>query len=198
LERLDSATGPSKATRPVRRRYRLVVSLALTCLVAALSTSYAIGGSKPPGLRSNLPAGGLQATQLLGDSRIAAANAIGDQSATDMGITDDSYSQVRVLSTTTLGSLLLIPGSDGACLVLGANSSCGDPGAPGQRILALLVGDSTNSYVGGGVAEHGVSRVSMTHASGKKKSETVPVLRGVFGVSDADGVSAERVVFDAQ
>jgi hypothetical protein len=167
-----------------------IATLATTAATFAIS-SHALGSGPPPNLRSNLPATQLPTTALAEEESIAVNDLIGPEAAAQFGITSDSYRQARLLSNTAAGQLYLIPGSSGACLAMPAAVSCGDPGADGQPILALMK-DSSGDFVGGGIADDSTKNVTITSPNGPPAS--IDVDRGVFLVTSANRIKAQRGV----
>jgi len=148
--------------------------------VAFGAASRAIGSAVDVGLRPNLPAAALPTVQLTTAQQTALSDAIGPQQAARFGIATASFSQTREVLNTSLGYLYLVPGANGACLVLTNVSSCGDPGTAGEPILALAVSRDSSDFIGGGIAAVGVGSINVTGTHGA--TSTVSVRRGVFGV----------------
>jgi hypothetical protein len=167
------------------RRFMFGLSLLVAAACAFGVTSYALGSGQGPQLRANLPARQLPVVSLPASLRVAINNAIGRFGVDRYGITPDSYAQVRRVAGTSAGVLYLIPGSNGACLVLGtAAASCGDPGASGEPMLALLVqAPSIDVLVGGGITSDSIRQVRQ-----KGASRSFDVVNGTFVVSEAAGL----------
>jgi hypothetical protein len=162
--------------------------LGLSALVAAACafgvTTYALGSGQGPHLRANLPARQLSAISLPASLQVSLNNTIGRVGVERYGITADSYAQVRRIAGTSAGVLYLIPGSSGACLVVGAAASCGDPGASDEPMLDLLVqAPSSNVLVGGGITTDAIRQVRQ-----KGTSQSFAVVKGTFVVSEAAAI----------
>jgi hypothetical protein len=122
------------------------------------------------------------------DEAVAINNLLGGL-ASEAGITTESYTQARLLSQTPLGSLYLIPGTLGACVVLAAQfASCGDPGAEGTPLLALATVTPANVLVGGGIAAEGARRIVVS--SGGRPIGDAQVVRGVFRITQNEQIDA--------
>jgi hypothetical protein len=181
----------------------IAAALGFTALALAFSAgSYALRTAAPPqpgqpGLRANVPAAQLPAVALPTATKSAIADVISPSAAARFGITSASYAQARQVAHTTAGTLFLIPGSRGACLFLAYAVSCGDPGASGQPMLALLVKPfSSNSLVGGGISSSATTDVTIKTTTGR--SVRFDSRDGTFGVTEASGFSTnDKVSFIA-
>jgi hypothetical protein len=152
-----------------------------TAIGSFAATSWALGSNSPPQLRANLPARDLPTSSLGSAEATTINNLIGEVGVSAYGITADSYARVRVLKRTSLGTMYLISGSRGACLVLNSASSCGDPGASGQPMLALVRYDALrDELVGGGIVTDTAHTVTLDVA-GKKIATSVN--QGIFSVA---------------
>jgi hypothetical protein len=175
-----------------------IIASALGAGILALAFSagsYALRSSAPPqpgqpGLRANLPAAQLPAVEVPAATRSAIQEIISSSAADRFGITPASYAQARRIANTDVGTLFLIPGSRGACLFLTYAVSCGDPGAAGQPLLALLVKPLTsNSMVGGGITSGAAAEVIVKTTGGR--SVRLDSRDGTFDVTQASGFSAD-------
>jgi hypothetical protein len=119
------------------RKLMIVGSVVGAAAVAFAATSYAIRSNTQPKLRSNLAVANRPAVVLGYDAAVAFNDTIGAANLSRFGITAASYDQARVVARTSRGVAYLIPGSRGACLVFARDASCGNPGAPGESMLAL-------------------------------------------------------------
>lgn len=162
-----------------------VASLTLaTALLAFAATSLAVGQDSEPGLRVDLPAAALPAFALDESEAVRINNGLGHVRSR-VGITPESYKQVRLITTTAVGPMYLIPGTRGVCMSLGGGGGCGDPGGSGSRITALVVLDSSGGrLVGGGIAAASVDRVEV-EVVGHGVRKLVPVTHGVFSIDIA-------------
>jgi hypothetical protein len=161
----------------------ITIAAAVVVAVAAFAaTSWALRSGDEPRLRAELGASRLPVTKLDSTEAIRLNNLVSDVNVSRFGITPSSYDQVRVLGRTAAGLLYLIPGSRGECLALSYAAACGDPGAPGQRVLAEVVRDpSRKRLVGGGIAIGSVRTVTL--ATRKRVLTRVPVVDGMFTIS---------------
>jgi hypothetical protein len=163
-------------------RKTLIIGTALaTGVLAFTATSLAVGQDSEPRLRANLPAAELPAFALDESEAVRINNALGHVRSR-VGITPDSYKEVRLITTTAVGPMYLIPGTRGVCVSLGGGAGCGDPGGSGSRINALVTLDpSGGRLVGGGIADASVDRVEV-EVVGHGVRKFVPVTRGVFSI----------------
>lgn len=181
----------------------LGLMLALMLGALALSaTAYALQ-KKPssqadhPELQTNLPAAALPTETLPAPARAAFEKIISPAATEHFGITPASFTNVRRL-TTLAGPLFIIPGEEGACLLLDYAVACGNPGTSGQPILAVLVKPSSRKMlVGGGIATTSVTSVLIQTQRGH--SARVIADDGTFLISPADGfVTADKTSFSVR
>jgi hypothetical protein len=177
--------------RLVRRR--LLPLYALAVFVTAFTvTSFAQGTEGTPRFRDGLPAVALSQTALDTEQQLAAANAIGE-GATNVGISAASFSDVRVIAQTSLGPLILVPGTHGACLVLASSSACGDPGGAAQPLLSLLVSRGVGEpMIGGGIVAAGIHEVTISQ--GGRSEQVLSAKEGYFEVTAAEALVSREVV----
>jgi hypothetical protein len=151
------------------------------------AASYAFGAPNNPVLRSNLQAAQLPTIALDDATSVAVNNLIGAEGVSRFGITAQSYQQARRLAYTAAGAFYLIPGTRGACIVTQSAASCGDPGAAGKPMIALLSTTPKGILVGAGVTVDTTKRVTIASRNG---SSTVSLgsARGVFILRESDGV----------
>lgn len=163
------------------RKALLLIVVGAVGLTAFAATSLAVGGPGRPGLPTNLPAARLPVANLSEQASVEINNLIGAEQVRRWGITPDSYRSARRLPQTSAGAAYLIPGTDGACIVVGLLASgCGDPRA--GRVMAVVASQSpSDPFVGVGVTTDAVQEVvvGLTGAEGK----VVAVHGGVFTVS---------------
>jgi hypothetical protein len=129
--------------------------------------------------------------------RSAFDGAISPAAEARYGITPASYTEARKVARTTAGTLFLIPGSQGACLFLAYAVSCGDPGAPGEPMLALIIKPVAggDSLVGGGITSATASAVTLKAGSRSVRFDSA---HGTFAVTEkSDLTGAEEIVFVA-
>jgi hypothetical protein len=164
--------------------------------IAALAFSAAAYGLRQgadaqpphPKLRETLPAANLPVVPVAAETRSQMETVLA-RAATRYGITPASYRELRRIATTPVGQLLLIPGFNGACLFLAYAVSCGDPGAAGEPMLALLVKPlSRNALVGGGITSVATERVTIKTSSGRGVGFSAR--DGAFVVSEASGLTS--------
>jgi hypothetical protein len=174
---------------------RLSVGFSLLAVATAAfgGTSAALSQDRAPGIPSNVPAGKLPASALSEETAVSINNLIGAPLAERAGISAASFERVRMLGTTRLGHLYLIPGTSGACLVIqDIAAACGDPTAKGVHSLSLLVKTSaTGGTVGGGIVADHVRRLV---ADTSKGVVAMRLRNGVFVVDEQAGLGeVERV-----
>ena len=172
-----------------RRFVFAVAGLAAATVVSSFAVaSYALASDTPPQLRANLPAAALPTVSLDEATSVRANNLIGEEGVTRFGITPDSYGEARRLADTKVGTFYLIPGSRGACIVTFSSAACGDPGAPGERILALAkLTAGRDALVGVGVATDTTHRVTIREPKGSRVI-SLPVSRGIFEIDEKASV----------
>jgi len=174
------------------KRTAFVAALLIGALVAFVGASWAIRGSSQD-LDPSLPASALPRTQVSPTVQAAIQDLIGPAGA-GYGISADSFSQVRILTTTEEGPLYVVPGANGGvcdALIEGdlPAASCGHPGSLGETTVSVLVPDGTDTYlVGGGIATTSVTKVVVTARDGKQTH--AHAVQGGFAVSSADGLTA--------
>jgi hypothetical protein len=163
------------------RRVLIAGACLATGVLAFTATSFAVGQDPQPQLRANLPAAALPVVPLDEHEAVRISNALGTVSSR-VGITTDSYRQIRLVTATAAGPMYVIPGTSGLCLYLEDGGGCGDPGGSGEPINALATLDSSGDrIVGGGIADASVDRVEVD-VVGYGVREFVPVRRGVFSI----------------
>jgi hypothetical protein len=182
MKLLDDSLPTIKQGGELMMRRALIIGLTLaTGILAFAATSLAVDQDPEPRLRANLPAAALPVVSLNEQEAVRINNALGTVSSR-VGITPDSYKEVRLVTTTAVGPMYLIPGTRGVCLYFDDGASCGDPGGSGGRINALATMDSSGDrIVGGGVADASVDRVEVD-VVGHGVRQFVPVRRGVFSI----------------
>lgn len=169
------------------------LSLAIATLVGTFFlTTNAIGSDPPLDLRPNLPVRDLAPSPPTQADRLAINNLIGADFATRFGITSESYDVARLIAETSIGRFYVIPGAHGLCLSLASGVACGDPGAPGSQIVAILAPASDGrNLVGGGVADASVDQVTITSGDDSKQFD---VKKGVFLVPPNAGLRPSSAV----
>jgi hypothetical protein len=162
-------------------RKPVVVCLTVfSAFLAFAATSMALGGNAEPRLRSNLPAAALPKQSLSASEAVQINNVLGEASAR-AGITRDSYDAVRVLTTTAVGPLYLIPGTNGTCMFLDSTSVCGDPGGSSRFNALVTLDRSGETLVGGGLADSSVKHIEVI-VLGHGVRTSVPVIGGIFAI----------------
>jgi hypothetical protein len=174
---------------------KLLLTLLLPVVVTLTASfgiaSFAFGSSDPPRLRSDLPVAALPAFALDEAESVRINNLIAAPGVERFGITAASYTQVRRLADTRIGTFYLIPGSRGACVVIPDAAACGDPGAPGQPMIALAgATPEGDAVVGAGIATAATKRVVLQRRGGSPMA-SLPVVRGVFVLTERAGVKPE-------
>lgn len=166
-------------------RQSIFAATGLTILILASSfaiASYALAQDTRPQLRANLPVAALPTMALDEATTLQVNNLIGTDAAARFGITPASYAAARRLADTKVGTFYLIPGTRGACIVMRSSVGCGDPGAPGQPMLASAhATPEGDSVVGVGVATAGTESVSMP-ARTLSGVISFPVSKGLFHI----------------
>ena len=90
------------------------------------------------------------------------------EAAARYGVTPASFSQTRVLAQTSAGTIYIVPGTKGTCVVLLPAASCGDPGTPGEPTIAIFVQDgATGNLVGGGITDVRTNGVTVNQSNGQ-------------------------------
>lgn len=176
-----------------RTRFFAVAGLAVLLGGSSFAAaSYALGAASgdPPQLRPNLPAATLPTISLDDATSVRLNNSIGAPGVAHFGITPASYTAVRRLADTSIGTFYLVPGTRGVCIVTeSSGAACGDPGAAGQPMLALwTLSADKDALVGEGIAAATTESVPLQIGSG---SVTEPVSLGQFRIR-------EPVVFDSK
>jgi hypothetical protein len=182
-----------------RKALFIVCASVLVTLASSFGVaSYAFGSSEPPQLRPQLPASALPTFSLDQATSVKINDLIGAPGIARFGITTASYTQVRRLADTSIGTFYLIPGSKGACIVGPAGAACGDPGAPGQKMIALVQAvPASDAMVGAGIATAATKRVEIKQTG--SRAVLLPVVHGVFvlgargGVKPAPGVRIQFI-----
>jgi hypothetical protein len=170
------------------RKLLLAASFVAVGATAFAAASLAISSRNPAA--PTFPALDLPSTQLSKEAQIALSNDIGPLAA-DVGITADSYNDVRRVSSTSLGDLQLVVGSQGACLVLDHAVSCGNPNTGQYHYVSLFRIDPTSGLlIGGGIVQRGVKGISFPTDAGRNVQ--IPVTNGVFIVDRVPHVSNLR------
>lgn len=180
---------------------RRFVSGAVIAAISALAftaTSFAVRAGSGPALPPDVPAANLPTVALTDAQKVAISDEIQAPVATRFGIGADSFNAARLVASTSLGPLYLIPGSSGACLALANAVSCGDPGATGVPLLALAVSDGSSGFwVGGGIATAATAAVTVRDRSGH--SQRFATAGGVFAIPASAGLNAQDpLVFEAE
>jgi hypothetical protein len=162
-----------------KRRVLSVGGPLALAVFAFAGTTYAVGrNTNQPGPRANLAAAQLPAVAISASDQIEIKNSL-EWAAERFGVSDASLSEVRKLADTEVGPVYLLFGSSGACLYMNHTSVCGDPGAPGQPLLAL--GTSHRGVaIGAGIAADSVHSVALTTPS--RGSVDLPLINGSFVV----------------
>jgi hypothetical protein len=174
--------------------FTTLVSTVVTLAVSFGVASYASGSSERPGLRPELPVAQLPTFSLDEVSSVKINNLIGAPGVARFGITPASYTQVRRLASTRVGAFYLVPGSSGACVVGPYGAACGDPGASGQEMLALVeaTADGTG-VVGAGISTAATKRIVLQRRDGSPPV-SLPVVRGVFVLNESAGIRPSQLV----
>jgi hypothetical protein len=182
-----------------RTLFFAVATLAFLILASSFAVaSYALGPSSegPPQLRRNLPAAALPTTPLHEATVVGLGNLLRAGGADRFGITPDSYAGARRLASTDVGTFYLVPGSDGACIVTSSAASCGDPGSPGDPILALAKATAAgDELVGVGIATAGTERAAIPSGS---RMASLPVSNGLFHIRERVSLPAIAAQPEAQ
>lgn len=165
---------------------RLLVALSLLGVFAAtfVGTSAALRSGPSPRILANVPAYRLPVTPLTDSEAIAANNVIGTVLGQQAGVTPESFSAARTIGRTSLGSLYLLPGTTGACLVIpSVAATCGDPAGDGVESLSLLLRTSDGAFVGGGIVSDSIRSLVAESSVGAR---AIPLRNGVFVVTERD------------
>lgn len=92
------------------------------------------------------------------------------------------------LAETPVGAFYLIPGTRGACVVSSSAAACGDPGRPGEPMIALAqVIPQDGVLVGAGITADSVKHVGVERRDGSRVI-TLPVSHGVFVLDESAAV----------
>jgi hypothetical protein len=159
-------------------------------LMASAASAYVATSSatsRDVGLPPDVTATALAPVSVSGDQQVAIQNAIGADAAASFGISDASFSQVRQLSTTSVGPLYVVPGTAGECLVLSDAVSCGAAGGGHDAAVAVFHSDANGNYVGGGILTNKIHQVALTDSTGF--SANASITRGGFTI-DGIGIKA--------
>lgn len=177
---------------------RKTVMTAGSIVAAAASfalTAAAFGGSSLPRLRGDLPAVALASRTLPAPVAVQINDSLRGDSAATYGVSAASYAAARLVASTDLGPMYLIPGTSGACLYLAGSLSCGDPGQGTEHFLALAMTDpSTGNWVGGGITDGTVTAVKATDPVGTS-ARTLNVRAGVFAIGNSDSLKTQHLIF---
>ena len=170
--------------------WRKILATLSACLVAGVAfvaTSNALT-SGAPSIPSNTSASDLPTTALAASDQVSVFDLIGQS---PVGISADSLNHVGVLGSTSVGTLYVVPGSSGLCVVLvpslveDSAASCGNPSEAPVSIFGL---DATNSkWIGGGVYASG-RVLSITRVDGS--TFTPSLVSGGFTISASDNLPA--------
>lgn len=172
-----------------RRAALGTVVLALGTFSTAFGlTTYAWGIDDAPGFSRTLPVAALAPVAVPGDVKVRLNNAIGPFLSA-MGITTDSYTQVRLLTGTGNDSIYVVPGSNGVCLVIQDSSACGRPGSADGPYIALFASDSDGNAFGGGISVATTDHITVTFG---EESVRLPVREGTFILSSAAALKMAR------
>lgn len=164
---------------PLTRKSLLVLSTAAVALGAFIGTSYATAPDSE--IDPGLPAHALPNVSVPAETRAAIQNLLTPEAVEQFGITTGSYSNIRKLADTEVGTVYVLPGTGGLCVALVPTLSCGNP-SDGAGMVAVLVPVSSGEYVvGGGVLAAGITRVAFRREDGTTATAT-PVPGG-FSIS---------------
>jgi len=166
--------------------------LGLACSVIAAGaaifagTSFALKRDVSPSVPSVLPASELPTAALSQAARAEMSDLIGEPLAVRAGLSPASYEAVRIVGSTPVGTLYLVPGSSGQCLVISrVAAACGDPADPRVRMLALVLQTPHGPLVGGGITTSDVHAAVAVTRHGRI---SVPVSNGRFVLSGASNL----------
>lgn len=160
----------------------LLLVSAVTFLTAFAVTAYAgtslfASGPAHPDV-SSLPVFAAPAISLTPDQRVSLGNLIPSNSAARVGISSDSFDEVRAFSVGDQ-KLYVVPGSSGVCVILGNGGTCGDPASVGQiGVVAIHDGSVTGAGVTAADINSFVETVNHTAA-------TIVPHNGMFTLEDA-------------
>lgn len=158
----------------------VLLSLCLTFIASFGVAAHALQKGGSPSLPQALPASQLPPVGLSNATAVEINDLIGPEAIDRFGITSDSFSQARDLADTSIGTFYLIPGSDGACVVVSSAVACGTPGVGNENVLALAqTSPNGDALIGAGIATATTSHVDLEHADGTIVA-TLPVTHGVF------------------
>jgi hypothetical protein len=176
----------------MRRACAIAASVVAVSAAAFFATSYATASAPQPNYVSSLPASNLPTTGLPTNAREAMNRAT--FMADRFGITPDSLDQARVLADTDAGTIYVVSGIKGVCLVLSGAVSCSnglsDSDTHDSIVNALLVPMPNGHYVGGGLLASDSSDVDILTESGARIRAIKT--RGGFVVRSSQGVLAGR------
>jgi len=169
-------------------RPRLSVALSSVAIsVAAFGgATWATASSGSADLPQSLPASQLARTPIPDSERVAINNLIPLDEASRYGIVPSSFDNARLLAATELGPLIILPGTNGACLILSSTSACTGKLDGRPTVLALLVPNAAGFMVGGGLTTVSGSVPDIVDEAGLRV-QTTPTLGG-FTVAGAQGV----------
>jgi len=177
-----------------RTRLTFLASVLVTIASSFGVASYAFGSNPVPHLRSDLPASMLPTFSLDQATAVRINDLIGAPGVQRFGITPDSYHQVRRLSDTPSGPFYLIPGSSGACVVGPSATACGEPGAPGETMIALVQATPDGvGVIGAGISTDGATQVSLKRGDGSPLI-SLPVEQGAFVLNESAGIKPPQLV----
>jgi len=160
------------------------MAMAITGFIGASYATAPPNADLPP----TLPASALPRVTLADDTKLQLSNSIDEHSAERFGITSDSFENVRLLGSLSAGSLYIVPGTRGHCVVLLPAASCGML-APTDKVVAVFLPDQSGKYqVGGGITDSSSRQVSLENSGARTSADLVV---GGFVLTDE-----KRVPFD--
>jgi hypothetical protein len=177
--------------RKVQRKLALIVSVFLLGLGAFVAVGHAVG--RTIGFRDDSAARDLHPVGLLQSTQTGIESVIDPFTASQFGITSDSYTNARKLGDTSAGPVYALPGSTGACVVLLPAYSCGRLSTTSEPVVGVFVQNPAGKYlVGGGLVADSVNAVSVkTH--GTSSSVAANLVQGGFVVTEDQGIASGPV-----
>jgi hypothetical protein len=148
------------------RKLVVRVTLALTLPLSFAVATYARAGTllghstNQVGLAEQLPISASPPLALTQPERIKLDDLIGSsRGASKVGITEDSFNAVRSFPVGVQEQMYVIPGTKGACLVLGNGATCGSLTASHQ-IGLIRVDPSTGAATAAGITDDSVRKIT--------------------------------------
>jgi hypothetical protein len=166
---------------------KLFLSLSLVATGVATFAIMSHASSRPPDLPGAWPAHALPTSSLPDSTRLVVQNLIGSQGAADYGITSDSYSSVRILAHTAAGAIYIVPGTNGACMVLLPVVGCGHPGSDTTNLSVFAPDPSRRYYVGGGIFDR-AGRTATLHSGVDGRTGATQSVPGGFVLPVSAGI----------